>query len=93
MLAARDKAYSMPVDPYELPCNELVELLTNYLENKLSPFDRKRFEMHLAICEPCVVYLNQFRQTIQALGKLTEETIPPQAKEKLLEAFRDWKSQ
>ncbi len=83
----------MPVDPYELPCQELVELVTNYLEDKLSPFDRKRFEMHLEICEACVLYLTQIRGTIQALGRLTPENIPPQAKEKLLEAFRGWKSQ
>lgn len=88
-----EATHAMPVDPYELPCKELVELLTHYLENKLSPFDQTRFEKHLAICDPCVEYIKQFRQTIQAVGKLSEESIPPQAKEKLLEAFRDWKAE
>lgn len=83
----------MPKDPYELPCNELVELLTNYIENRLSPFDQERFSKHLAICDACVEYLNQFRQTIRAVGKLSEESIPAQTKEKLLDAFRGWKSQ
>ncbi len=83
----------MPADPYELPCKELVELLTSYIENRLSPFDQKRFEKHLAICDACVEYLNQFRQTIQSLGNLREEDIPPHVRETLLHAFRGWKSQ
>jgi len=83
----------MSVDPYEMPCKELVEVITDYLEDRLPPFDQERFEKHLAICEACVLYLNQIRQTIRALGKLTEENFPPEAKEKLLEAFRGWKSQ
>jgi hypothetical protein len=79
-------------DPYELPCKELVELLTDYLENRLSPFDQERFKRHLAICDPCVEYLEQFRLSIRAVGKLREEDIPPSTRQKLLEAFRDWKS-
>jgi hypothetical protein len=82
----------MPQDPYELPCNELVELLTDYIENRLSDFDQERFKRHLAICDPCVDYLNQFRQTIKAVGKLREEDISPKAKQTLLDAFRGWKA-
>ena len=32
----------------EMPCRELVELVTDYLEDRLSPLDRARFEAHLA---------------------------------------------
>jgi len=77
----------------EMPCQELVELVTEYLEGTLSPIDRGRFEEHLKTCPHCVVYLEQMQQTIRALGKLPEESIPEPAKQELLLAFRDWKNQ
>ena len=74
----------------EMPCRELVELITDYLEDRLSPVDRARFEAHLAECEACRTYLEQFRQTIRTLGRLPEESLSPAAREALLTAFRGW---
>lgn len=74
----------------EMPCRELVEVVTDYLENRLSPSDRTRFEAHLAQCEACRMYLEQFRQTIRALGRLPEESLSPEARTALLAAFRGW---
>jgi anti-sigma factor RsiW len=77
----------------EMPCRELVELITDYLEDRLSPVDRARFEAHLAECEACRAYLDQFRQTIRVLGRLPEESLSPVARNALLAAFRDWSGQ
>jgi anti-sigma factor RsiW len=74
----------------EMPCRELVELVTEYLEDRLSPVDRARFEAHLAECDACRTYLEQFRQTIRVLGRLPEESLSPGAREALLTAFRGW---
>lgn len=74
----------------ELPCRELVELVTEYLEDRLSPEDRARFDAHLAACEACRAFLDQFRQTIRALGRLPEEALSVEARATLLAAFRDW---
>jgi predicted anti-sigma-YlaC factor YlaD len=74
----------------EMPCQELVELITDYLEGALSHVDRERFEEHLKNCRHCRTYLEQMRQTIRALGRLPETSIPEKAKADLLEAFRDW---
>ena len=74
----------------EMPCRELVELVTDYLEDRLSARDRARFEAHLAECEYCETYLDQMRQTIRALGRLPEESLSPEARDALLAAFRDW---
>ena len=74
----------------ELPCRELVELVTEYLEERLSPDDRARFDAHLAACEACRAFLEQFRQTIRALGHLPEEALSVEARATLLAAFRDW---
>ena len=75
----------------EMPCQELVELVTDYLEDRLSPVDRVRFEAHIAECEYCATYLEQMRQTIRTLGRISEESLTDDARETLLEAFRSWR--
>jgi len=74
----------------DMPCRELVELVTDYLEDRLSPADRLRFEAHLADCDACRTFMDQFRQTIQTLGRLPEESLSPDARTALLAAFKDW---
>jgi anti-sigma factor RsiW len=75
----------------EMPCKELVEVITDYLENRLSPADRTRFEAHLAACDACRHYLDQFRLTIRSLGRLPEESLSPDARNALLAAFKHFK--
>jgi anti-sigma factor RsiW len=75
----------------ELSCQELVELVTHYLEGRLEGSERVRFEQHLAACEGCRTYVEQMRQTVALLGTLTGDSLGSPAKEKLLAAFRDWK--
>jgi anti-sigma factor RsiW len=75
----------------ELSCQELVELVTEYLEGTLPAHERGRFDDHLAICPGCSNYLDQMRRTIDMVGALKEEAIPDDAKEELLRAFRAWK--
>jgi anti-sigma factor RsiW len=76
----------------EMPCQELVELVTDYLEDRLSPVDRMRFEAHIAECEYCATYLEQMRQTIRTLGRIPEESLTDDARETLMEAFRSWRA-
>jgi anti-sigma factor RsiW len=75
----------------ELTCREMVELVTDYLEDRLDPTERERFEAHLTLCEGCQAYVDQMRQTIAALGRLAEEDLSPAAREDLLTAFRTWR--
>lgn len=75
----------------EMPCQELVELVTDYLEDRLSPVDRIRFEAHIAECEYCATYLEQMRQTIRTMGRIPEESLADDARETLLQAFRSWR--
>ena len=77
---------------HELTCAELVELVTDYLEEVLSPGDSSRFEQHLVDCEDCTAYLEQMGQTILALGRLPVAAVPPAAMAELLSRFRDWRT-
>ena len=74
----------------ELTCAEVVELVTDYLEGRLSVGDTERFEEHLAFCDGCQSYLRQMRATIVAAGRLREDDWPSGLHERLLEAFRSW---
>jgi anti-sigma factor RsiW len=81
----------MPDPSDDLPCQELVELVSDYLDDRLPPLERARFETHLASCNGCRTYLEQIRQTVRALGRLSEDAIEVDARERLLAVFRDWK--
>jgi anti-sigma factor RsiW len=72
----------------EMACNELVDVITEYLEGTLPAGDRARFEAHLPECPFCTEYLAQMRATIDRLGR-EEAALSPPARAALLAAFRD----
>jgi anti-sigma factor RsiW len=76
----------------ELSCQELVELVTDYLEGALPDGLRARFEEHVAHCTGCTTYLEQMRATIRATGTLSPESLSPEAERALLDAFRGWRT-
>jgi hypothetical protein len=76
----------------ELTCAELVELVTDYLEDGLDARDRERFEEHLMFCDGCDVFFEQIRRTVVVSGRLREEDLPGELEERLLLAFQGWKS-
>ena len=75
-----------------LSCQEVVELVTDYLEGALPAEDAGLFEQHLNFCEGCVWYVDQLKRTVETLGEVREEDVPPEAKDRLMAAFRDWRS-
>ena len=77
-------------DTFALSCQELVELVTDYLEGALPPEDVRRFEEHTAACENCTRYLEQLRVTIRIAGTITTDDLSPEVERELLSAFRDW---
>ena len=77
-------------DMVEMTCRDLVELVTEYLEETLPPVDRVRFDAHLAACPHCRVYLEQMRLIVRVLGHLPEEAVAPAEWNALREHFRHW---
>jgi anti-sigma factor RsiW len=71
-------------------CDEFVELVTAYLEGTLDPATEQQFVEHLALCEGCDRYLDQFRTTIETLGHLPAQSLAAETRDQLLAAFRDW---
>jgi predicted anti-sigma-YlaC factor YlaD len=75
----------------ELNCQEVVELVTDYLEQALLPEMQAQFEKHVADCPGCDTYIEQLQQTIMMLRKLSAQSMFPETKQELLEIFRNWK--
>ena len=72
----------------DLSCQELVELVTDYLDGAMAPGERARFDAHLAECEGCTRYVEQIRVTIAVTGRTRGLEARPEVRA-LLAAFRD----
>ena len=73
-------------------CDELVELVTAYLDDALDPDVRARFDLHLEECDGCENYLQQFRATVNTLGRIEADDLDPRFRNRLLQAFREFHS-
>ena len=74
-----------------ITCQEVVELVTDYFEGTLPVDEAELFEQHMNFCEGCDWYVDQMRMTVATVGRIREEDVPPDTRERLLAAFRDWK--
>jgi len=72
-------------------CQEVVELVSDYLDRTLAADEASLFEQHVNFCDGCEWYLDQLRATIATVGRISEEDVPPETRDRLLAAFRDWK--
>jgi anti-sigma factor RsiW len=75
-----------------IDCNELVELVTAYLDGSLDLETRARFDMHLLECDGCENYLQQFRETVRTMGKIRDDELDPAFRGRLLNAFKDFRA-
>lgn len=73
----------------DLNCDELVELVTDYLDGALDDETGHRVADHLAGCDGCTTYVDQVRQTIATLGSSPPDVeLTDEARNALLAAFR-----
>jgi predicted anti-sigma-YlaC factor YlaD len=75
----------------DLNCEEIVELVTDYLEGELRGAPRRAFQRHLAGCDGCIGYVQQMRVSIRLTGRVTWSGLSAEARTELLEAFRGWR--
>ncbi len=75
----------------DIPCQEIVELITDYLEGTLEVATALAVERHLAGCDGCEAYLDQMRATVAALGRIPVDTLSDQVKAVLVAAFRGYR--
>ena len=75
-----------------LACDDVMQRVTEYLDEALPPGATKAFEQHLAECAACAGHLQEIRQTIRGLGALPREPMPAPMKDRLLHALRSRQS-
>jgi anti-sigma factor RsiW len=61
-------------------CRELFEFLLAYLEGEMPAEERAIFEEHLALCPPCLAYLETYQEAIELGRKVCrgEDDPPPE---------------
>ena len=72
----------------DLACQQAVELVTDYLEGRLSRRQKRRFDTHLAGCPHCRAYLDQIKTTIALTGRVEPDSLDPEARATLLDMYR-----
>lgn len=72
-----------------LSCGDVLERLSDYLDQELAPAEQARVEEHLRGCEGCARFGGQFRTTIRALKEhlARDEKVPPRVKQRLFDAL------
>ena len=78
--------------PSDIRCVELVELVTEYLEDGLGAGERASFEAHIARCDHCGAYLEQMRVTLRIAGHIDPDDLHPDLERGLLATFKHWKA-
>lgn len=75
----------------DLNCDQLVELVTDYLDGALDEETERRVADHLAGCDGCTTYVQQIRRTITTLGSSPppDVELSDEARAALLAAFRE----
>jgi predicted anti-sigma-YlaC factor YlaD len=89
--ASLKKSRSSMTTTNKLTCREVVELVTDYLEESLALEEQMQFEEHVADCPGCTAYIAQVQQSIGMLRRLSNEPVFPETKEELLRVFQEWK--
>ena len=77
-------------DPLNLPCQELVEQLTDYLEGALPPERMRLLREHLALCDGCSTHLAQLRQAVAVIEQTPPETPSSEHEARVDALFREW---
>lgn len=74
-----------------MTCEELTELVTDYMERRLSLWETIRFQFHLGLCGPCREYLGQMESTRATLGHVEPIPMAEPVRDEMLSRFRSWK--
>ncbi len=79
--------------PEEIPCQQVVELISDYLEGALPGRERRRLEYHLSGCPHCSAYLAQMQETLRLTGQLVPEDLSPEMEREFADVYRKWRAE
>lgn len=73
-----------------MACREAVALLSDHLDDALSPDEQTRLVDHLRSCTHCAECLEQIRATIRLAGKVDPGRLDPTTRAGLTDLYRTW---
>jgi anti-sigma factor RsiW len=75
-------------------CEELVDLLLDFVGGDLSPEQRAAIEEHLCGCPPCVRHVEEYHLTIRVTRLLPKhDPLPPAFEQRLRAALAELESE
>ena len=57
-------------------CQQITDLILDYITGELHPDTAAEFEEHLGICPDCVAFMNTYKKTVEVTRSLPCEDIP-----------------
>jgi anti-sigma factor RsiW len=78
-------------NPEDIRCQELVEQVTDYLDDQIPPTERAEIDAHLALCDGCARWFAQMRETRARLNDLRVNELPAAQRDTLRAVFRGWR--
>ena len=75
----------------DVTCQEIVEIVNDFVEGALDPDEREAVELHLNLCDGCSDYLQQLRVAIALTGELPADALSPEVEDELCSAFRSFR--
>jgi anti-sigma factor RsiW len=78
------------METVDLTCQQLVGLVTDYLDDALTQEARWRFLAHLDGCRGCQVHLDQARFTVRVLSADPDAPVAPGVEDRLVDLYRRW---
>lgn len=73
-----------------LTCQEMVELVTDYLEGALEPARHAEAADHLGDCDDCLRYVAQLQCTRRLVAGADVGGLAPEQRHALLATYRAW---
>ena len=69
-------------------CQQLVEMVTDYLQGELDPARRAAVEEHVAVCGHCRGYVEQVQRLLELTAAPEPQPLPDELLEALLTRYR-----
>ncbi|HZF03768.1 MAG TPA: zf-HC2 domain-containing protein [Patescibacteria group bacterium] len=68
----------------QIECRQIAELLGDYFDGSLPNHLRELLEWHIDGCQPCVAFINTYRETISVTRRLPDAPMPVELKKRLI---------
>lgn len=70
-------------------CRQLIEMITDKKEGKLSSMQQAAYALHLSWCDRCRTYIQQMELTLEAIKRIPDAPVPEDVRSALLARFRE----